>query len=215
MAQIFPKKANALPALAAVAGVLFVAFAIFFFWYWGSPKFTDVGYRPIQPVQYSHKLHAGDMGMDCRYCHYQVEYARPANVPTTKVCMNCHTLVSVDKPNLLLVQESWGNQTSLEWTRIHKVPEYAYFDHSAHMRASIGCVTCHGNVRGMEVVQQEEPLSMGWCLECHRDPAPNLRPPSELTNMMWIPPAGHGEWSQQRMEELNLNPPEVCSGCHR
>ncbi len=215
MAQIFPKRANALPALAAIAGVLFVAFVIFFFWYWGSPKFLDVGYRPIQPVQYSHKLHAGDMGMDCRYCHFQVEYSRHANVPPTKVCMNCHTLVAVDKPNLMLVQESWGEQVPLEWIRIHKTPEYAYFDHSAHMRASVGCVSCHGDVRQMEVVQQVEPLSMGWCLDCHRDPAPHLRPASEITNMTWEPPANHGEWAQQQMEDLNLNPPEVCSGCHR
>ena len=203
--------------LPAVAGVLFfgLAFVVFFFWYWGSPKFTDVGYRPVQPVKYSHKLHAGDMGMDCRYCHSQIEQSRHANIPPTQTCMNCHKVVGLDNPNLAPVRESWDTGTPIEWVRVHKLPDYAYFNHAAHLRAGIGCIECHGNVRQMEVVEQVKPLSMGWCLDCHRNPDPHIRPISELTNMEWTPPPDHAEFVKRFKEERNINPPEDCSACHR
>ncbi|MDP8208536.1 MAG: cytochrome c3 family protein [Candidatus Electryonea clarkiae] len=195
--------------------ILLVLGGVFFFWYYGSPKFTDAGYRPIQPVDYSHKLHAGDLGIDCRYCHYQVEKSRHSNIPPTKVCMNCHILVGTDKKTLDPVRESFANKMPIEWVRIHNLPEYAYFDHSLHLRAGVACIECHGNVAMMEKVQQVEPLSMGWCLDCHRDPGPHLRPPSQVTNMYWTPPKDHGEWVQKFMQENNINPPENCSACHR
>jgi len=215
LAQIFSKSANLIPLIVIMMVILLVLGGVFFFWYYGSPKFTDAGYRPIQPVDYSHKLHAGDLGIDCRYCHYQVEKSRHSNIPPTKVCMNCHILVGTDKKTLDPVRESFANKMPIEWVRIHNLPEYAYFDHSLHLRAGVACIECHGNVAMMEKVQQVEPLSMGWCLDCHRDPGPHLRPPSQVTNMYWTPPKDHGEWVQKFMQENNINPPENCSACHR
>ncbi len=189
--------------------------SIAFIWYYGSPNYTDVGYQPIQPVNFSHKMHAGDLGMDCRYCHSQVEYSPVANVPPTQTCMNCHTLIGLDKKSIDPIRESWATGKPIEWVRVHNLPNYAYFNHSAHVTAGIGCVSCHGNVRQMPIITQKKPLSMGWCLECHRNPDPHLRPVSEMTNMEWEPPADHekfvAEWKQQK----NINPPTDCSGCHR
>ncbi|GBE30476.1 MAG TPA: cytochrome C [Bacteroidetes bacterium] len=215
MAQIFSKSANMIPVITLLLIILLVLGGISFFWYYGSPKFTDVGYRPDQPVDYSHKLHAGDLGMDCRYCHYQVEKSRHSNIPPTKVCMNCHSLIGLDKETLDPVRESFANNTPIEWIRVHNLPEYAYFDHSLHLRSGVACIECHGNVAMMEKVQQVEPLSMGWCLDCHRDPASHLRPPSQVTNMYWSPPKGHDEWAQSFIQENQINPPEDCSACHR
>ncbi len=215
MAQFFPKWTNQLPPIITGAGILFVVFAVFFFFYWGSPKFTDVGYRPVQPVPYSHKLHAGDLGIDCRYCHYQVEYSRHANVPATKVCMNCHSIIGTDRETLDLVRESYANNTPIEWVRVHMLPEYAYFEHAIHLRAGVGCISCHGNVAMMEEVLQVQTLSMGWCLDCHRNPEDHIRPPSQVTNMYWMPPSDHEEWVHQFIDEMQINPPEDCSACHR
>jgi len=186
-----------------------------FFWYYGSPVYTDVGFRPTQPIDYSHKLHAGDLGIDCRYCHSNVEVSPHANVPPTQTCMNCHTLILPESEKLLPVRESHQVGIPIEWVRVHMLPDYAYFDHSAHLRAGVGCISCHGRVDQMAKVQQVEPLSMGWCLDCHRDPAKHLRPPSEVTNMTWTPPENQLERAQQQIEELDINPPVDCSGCHR
>ncbi len=215
LAQIFPKVVNRLPLIVITSVVVMIVAGTFFFWYYGSPKFIDAGYRPVQPIPYSHKVHAGDLGMDCRYCHYQIERSRHANVPPTKVCMNCHSLIGTDKETLQPLRESWVNKTPIEWTRVHKLPEYAYFDHAVHLRAGVGCISCHGNVAMMEKVQQVEPLSMGWCLECHRNPEKNLRPPDQVTNMYWIPTPNHDEWVTKHMKDKNINPPEDCSACHR
>lgn len=199
-------------ALAAFAGLVFV---VLFFWYYGSPKFLEVGYRPIQPIEYSHKLHAGDLGMDCRYCHSEVEKGRHANIPAIQTCMNCHSQVGLDNPKLAPLRESWNTNTPIEWVRVHKLPDYAYFDHSAHLRAGIGCIECHGNVREMDRVMQVKPLSMGWCLDCHRNPDPHIRPLSELTNMEWKPPANHAEFVERFKKDRNIQPREDCSTCHR
>jgi len=194
--------------------VLFLA-VIGFFWYYGSPKYTDVGYRPVQPVPYSHKLHAGDLGLDCRYCHNTVEYSAVANVPPTQTCMNCHKLILTESEKLLLVRESWATKIPIQWVRVHMLPQYAYFNHSVHLWAGVGCVTCHGNVRRMEEVTQMEPLSMGWCLDCHRNPGPNLRPHEELTNMEWTPPPDQAAFAERVIREKKIEPPVDCSGCHR
>jgi len=215
MAQIFPKKLNRVPILIIMLVSIIGIGSIAFIWYYGSPNYTDVGYQPIQPVNFSHKMHAGDLGMDCRYCHSQVEYSPVANVPPTQTCMNCHTLIGLDKKSIDPIRESWATGKPIEWVRVHNLPNYAYFNHSAHVTAGIGCVSCHGNVRQMPIITQKKPLSMGWCLECHRNPDPHLRPVSEMTNMEWEPPADHekfvAEWKQQK----NINPPTDCSGCHR
>lgn len=215
MAQIFPKFANKVPLVLVVLVMGGVVSAVGFFWYFGSPQYTDVGYRPEQPIAFSHKTHAGNLGMDCRYCHNQVEMAPSANIPPTQTCMNCHTLILTDSEKLLPVRESWANKEPIHWIRVHKIPEYAYFDHAAHLRAGVGCISCHGNIRNMPEVTQDQRLSMGWCLECHHSPDQNLRPISELTNMEWTPPADHAKFVDQWKEQKKLNPPTDCSGCHR
>ena len=215
MAQPFPRWFNKLPLVSAVAGLVLPVVATAGIWYYGSPKFTDVGYRPEQPVPYSHKLHVGDMGMDCRYCHASVEVSAVANVPPTQACMNCHTLVKRDSPVLAPIRDSAKSGRPMRWIRVHKLPDYAYFTHSAHVAAGIGCVTCHGRIDQMEVVTQEQPLSMSWCLDCHRNPAPNRRPVAEVTNMKWTPPKDRAALEAKLTRERPVNPPVDCSGCHR
>jgi hypothetical protein len=215
LAQIFPRWSNKLPFVSFTAvGLFIVAFGAFL-WYYGSPKYTDVGYRPEQPVDYSHKLHAGDLGIDCRYCHNFVELSAAANVPPTQTCMNCHQLIGTENEKLLPVRESWASGEPIEWVRVHKVADYAYFDHAAHLRAGVSCQSCHGRVDQMEVVMQVEPMSMGWCLTCHRDPDMHLRPREELTNFNWRPPADQEDFAERIKREKNINPPVDCSGCHR
>ncbi len=215
MAQIFPKWTNKLP-LYIIIGVIFGGLAtVGFFWYYGSPKYTDVGYRPEQPVEYSHKLHAGDLGMDCRYCHTSVEFSEEAIIPPTQTCMNCHTLIRTESEKLLPVRESWATGDPIQWVRVHNLPDFAYFRHSAHIKAGVGCESCHGNVAAMEVVEQKEPLSMSWCIDCHRNPEPFIRPPGDITKMNWTPPANQLEFARKVIDEKKIKPPVDCSGCHR
>lgn len=215
MAQIFPEWTNKLPLLAAIGGLLAALGIVGFFWYYGSPKYTQVGYRPKQPVAYSHKLHAGDLGIDCRYCHNFIEESPVANVPPTQTCMNCHKLIGQDNEKLLPVRESWASGMPVEWTRVHKLPDYVYFNHSAHLHAGVGCETCHGHVQLEEVIEQVKPLSMSWCLDCHRDPNSQLRRRDQLTNTNWTQPADQAEFATRLRKEENINPPTDCSGCHR
>lgn len=209
MAQIFPRWLNRLPIYLAGGGGLLGLSTVFLVTYFFSPSHTDVGYMPHQPVPYSHKLHVGELGLDCRYCHASVESSPVANIPPTSVCMNCHRLVARDAASLAPLRESASSGRPMRWVRVHKLPEYVYFDHRAHVSAGIGCVSCHGRVDEMDEVRQVEPLSMSWCLECHRDPAPHLRPPEEVTNMKWMRAAGRPS------ETRPVEPPLDCSGCHR
>ena len=192
-------------------------FAVGLVWYFGSPKFTDVGYRPKQPVPFSHRLHTGELGMDCRYCHASVEFSHEANIPPTQTCMNCHNMVLPESEKLQPVRDSFKTGTPIEWIRVHKVPEYAYFNHSVHLRAGVGCASCHGNVAEMEIVEQKESLSMGWCLQCHRDPTNHLRDlnQTKVTDMAWSPAANQPEIAKQLIQQKRLQPPEDCSACHQ
>jgi hypothetical protein len=174
---------------------------------------VDAGYQPSQPVAYSHALHAGQLGIDCRYCHYTVDVAAHAAAPPTETCMNCHTRVRKTSPLLEPIRQSAEKGTPIEWVKVHDLPDYVYFNHSAHVTRGVGCVSCHGRVDQMEVVYQKEPLSMGWCLDCHRAPEANLRPPSEVTNMTWQQPSP--DFGKEFRAKNNINPPEDCSGCHR
>ena len=215
MPQIFPESANRVP-LYLVAGVGAAALlAPLFIWYYFSPEFTDVGYQPTQPVPFSHQLHAGELELDCRYCHAQVERSSVASVPPTQVCMNCHQLVARDSEKLAVIRDSIDNDRPVEWIRVHKIPEYAYFDHSLHLRAGVGCSSCHGDIRSMEVVTQMKPLSMSWCLDCHRNPDPHLRERDQITNTTWEPSKDQAAFAAMVKEELQIAPPEDCSACHR
>lgn len=209
--SVFPKWVNRLPLIILLFGGGGAFATVGFVWYYFSPEYTDVGYAPIQPVAYSHKLHAGVLGMDCRYCHTGVENGPHANIPPTQTCMNCHANIKADSEKLLLVRESFANDTPIPWVRIHKVPDYAHFDHSVHVAAGVGCASCHGRIDQMEVVRQAEPLSMGWCLDCHRNPAEHLRPLDKITDMEFQPDPQLG---MELVRKNNINPPENCSACH-
>ncbi|MEI6805667.1 MAG: cytochrome c3 family protein [Myxococcaceae bacterium] len=214
MAQIFPKWTNKVPKIAILSLVSAITGIVFVFWYWFSPYNLEVGYQPIQPVPYSHKIHAGNLGMDCRYCHTGVEKSAVAGVPPTQTCMNCHSMIKTSSPKLEMVRDSYKSDLPIPWVRVHKVPDYAYFDHSAHIAASVGCVSCHGRIDQMTEVRIEKPLSMGWCLDCHRNPEPHLRPLDKITDMEWV--ADENWKTVAKAKAKTLHPPvESCSGCHR
>lgn len=211
---LFPKWTNRL-ALYLLLGLGFlVTTLVFVFWYWFSPKNLDVGYAPKQPIPYSHKLHAGELGIDCRYCHSQVEKSHFANIPPVETCMNCHSQVKTDSPHIKKLKEHYDTNTPIEWVQVHQLPDYAYFDHSAHVGAGVSCKSCHGRVDQMEVVEQVEPLSMGWCLSCHRNPEAHVRPKSRVTDMSWES-ENQLEQGRQLVEQNNINPREDCNTCHR
>ena len=215
MAQIFPRQINYLPVVLALVGVLGPAVAVAGVWYYFSPEFTDVGYAPEQPVPYSHQQHAGELQIDCRYCHASVETSAVANVPPTQVCMNCHQAVKRDSELLAPILESMSSGAPMRWVRVHDLPDYAYFNHSAHLTAGVGCASCHGAIHEMDVVMQVEPLSMSWCLDCHRNPDSHLRPLDQLTNMNWTPSTDQPLLAAGYREERRIAPPVDCSGCHR
>jgi len=215
--QIFPRSLNKLPTVVAAAAGVGVVVLTAVIWYYFSPSFTHVGYSPRQPVPYSHRLHVGQLGLDCRYCHANAERAPLAMVPPTETCMNCHQLVKTDSKLLEPIRNSWETQQPMEWVRIHKLPDYVYFDHSVHVTAGVGCAECHGRIDQMEQVRLVKPLSMGWCLDCHRDVRDKqgdsafIRPVAQMTNMAFTH-EGHVDLPKGRDP---LNPPENCNGCHR
>jgi hypothetical protein len=213
---LFPRWSNLLLPTIFLVGATLPVYAIFFVAYGLSPKTLEVGYQPQQPVPFSHALHAGELGMDCRYCHTSVEKAAHASVPPTQTCMNCHTQIRPESPKLAKVKESYATGLPVEWTRIHKLPDFAFFDHSAHVNRGIGCVSCHGRIDTMEIVYQKSPLSMGWCLDCHRNPDMNLRPVDQITNLSYDPATELTD--AQRLElknKFHIAPSEDCSTCHR
>lgn len=181
----------------------------------GSPRTTDVGYAPKQPVEYSHALHVGQLGIDCRYCHTTVEHEAFAAIPPTQTCMNCHAKVRTNSDKLVLVRESYATGMPIPWVKIHDLPDYAHFNHASHVRAGVSCVSCHGRVDQMEVVYQVEPLNMGWCLDCHRNPEPHLRPVEFVTQLDWKPEGDPVELGARLRAERNINPKVDCSTCHR
>lgn len=209
--QIFPRSLNYLPLVAAVGVAVLGGGITTGIWYYFSPKNTQVGYAPEQPIAYSHKLHAGELGIDCRYCHANIERSQEAMIPPTQACMGCHAVVKKDSPKLATLRTSWSTGGPVEWVRVHRVADYVYFDHSVHLAAGVGCVSCHGRIDQMEVVRQDQPLNMGWCLECHRDPGPHLRPKDQITNMTWTP----SDAEATQYAEATLRGPQHCSGCHR
>jgi hypothetical protein len=214
VALIFPRWTNRAPLALGVAAPLLLGCAIFVAWYWFSPKYLEAGYAPLQPVPFSHKQHAGDLGIDCRYCHNTVERAGFAAIPPTRTCMNCHALVLKESLKLEPIRSSFAGDAPLEWIKVHMLPQYAHFNHGVHVSAGVGCATCHGRIDQLKIVQQIAPLSMSWCLDCHRDPTPNLRPVSEVTNMSW-----RAEPADRRARPAGTarkpTPPTHCSGCHR
>jgi hypothetical protein len=182
---VFPRWVNyALPAtiIGVLGGIVYmpVLFAL-----GASPKTTAVGYAPEQPVPYSHAVHAGKLGIDCRYCHSTVESTAFAAIPPTQTCMNCHLVVRKGSANIVPLEESWETGMPVQWVKVHDLPDYVYFNHSAHVNHGVGCASCHGRVDEMDVVYQAQKLSMDWCLDCHRAPEKFLRPKDQVTNMRY------------------------------
>lgn len=215
---IFPKWVDSLrPLLGAVLLVGLPVYLVLLVWLGGSPKTFAVGYMPEQPVRYSHALHAGELGMDCRYCHNTVEVAGHAAIPPTQTCMNCHSKIRSESDKLVPVRESHATGLPVPWVRVHDLPDYVYFNHSAHVTRGVGCVECHDRVDKMEEVWQAAPLSMGWCLDCHRAPEESLRPVEYVTSMDWTPADGETRASlgARLREEHDINPSTDCSTCHR
>lgn len=224
--QIFPRTLNLLPLVLAVASATGGGAATGVVWYYFSPTNTQVGYAPVQPVRYSHRLHAGELGIDCRYCHANVERSAEAMIPPTQTCMGCHALVKTQSARLAIVRDSLETGRPIPWIRVHKLPDHAYFNHAVHLHVGVGCSTCHGRIDREDVVRLETPLSMSWCIDCHRDPGPNLRgckprgdeaadvyaQRESVTNMGWEQSASADE---QRACAANVHPPQNCSGCHR
>lgn len=190
-----------------------------------APETTHVGYAPEQPVPFSHKLHAGTLKMDCRYCHNTVEATAHASIPPTQTCINCHsaadgdgavalTAVHAGSTKLTEIHKSWADDTPVLWKRVHDLPDFVNFDHSAHVTRGVSCVSCHGRIDQMEVVSQVKTLSMGSCLECHRNPTPHLRPPEMVTNMDWVPPKSASDIGELIKDHWNIKANQNCSTCH-
>ncbi len=151
-----------------------IALAYLLTFYASRAERDGIGYQPVQPINYSHKLHAGKMKIDCQYCHTGVTKGRHALVPSTNICMNCHTVAKKDQPEIIKLTNYYKENKPIPWKRIHKVPEYAYFNHSVHVNNGIRCETCHGNIADMERVEQMRGWTMTACLECHREPEKQL-----------------------------------------
>ena len=171
-----------------------------------------------QPVQFSHKHHVGDDGIDCRYCHTTVETTATAGFPTTQTCMNCHSQLFADSPYLEPVRASFRDNKPIEWVRVHDLPEFTYFNHSIHVAKGVGCSTCHGQIDNMPAVYQQNTLQMEWCLACHREPEKFIRPKSEIYNMDWK----DADLNEQERLDLKaaykIRSKEMmtsCSVCHR
>jgi hypothetical protein len=216
MSQIFHRSTNTL-SKASIFGALFVAGAAL----WvtlevnRSPYVTRAFEAREQPVPFSHAHHVGGMGIDCRYCHTSVDKAAFAGIPPTKTCMNCHAQVWSQSPTLEPVRASFRNDTSIEWTRVHDLPGFAYFNHSAHVNKGIGCSTCHGRVDQMPLTWQVKSLQMEWCLECHRQPEKFVRPKSEVYTIAYEPPADQLTLGRQLVKEYGIKTRTSCSACHR
>jgi hypothetical protein len=219
MAQIFPRSSNVLSRMSILGGVGVLALLGVAFWgYFRSAYVTEVGVPRVQPVPFSHKHHVGDDGIDCRYCHTSVEDSAFAGIPPTKTCMNCHSQLWADSPMLEPVRESFRSGKSLEWTRVHNLPGYVYFDHSIHVRKGIGCSTCHGRVDQMPLIWRENTLYMDWCLNCHRAPEQYVRPRENVFSMDYQPPADQLALGRKLVKEYKIQSARVltsCSTCHR
>jgi Cytochrome c7 and related cytochrome c/Class III cytochrome C family len=176
---------------------------------------TRQGIAREQPVQFSHMHHAGELGIDCRYCHTTVERLAYAGMPPTQTCMNCHSQIWRDSPVLEPVRSSWRTGESLQWIKVYDLPGYVYFNHSIHVAKGVGCATCHGDVTKMNVLWQAPSLQMEWCLDCHRHPARYVRPREHVFDMKWQPPAEQLALGLQLIADYDIRPRTDCSACHR
>ena len=218
MAQLFRPGANSIAAAVIVALlVLPGAAAGVTYFVWKSPYATDQYLTKAQPVPFSHLHHAGELGIDCRMCHTGVEKAAFAGLPSTHVCMTCHSQIWTNADMLAPVRASLASGQPLHWQRVNRLPDYVFFDHSIHVAKGVGCSTCHGPVEKMALMRQQEPLTMGWCLQCHRHPENFIRPKEEVFNMAWTPPGDQEAQGLKLIKQYLIHKDHLtdCSTCHR
>jgi Cytochrome c7 and related cytochrome c/Class III cytochrome C family len=182
-----------------------------------SPYITEVGVARSQPVPFSHKHHVSGLGLDCRYCHAGVERSPVAGVPPTHTCMTCHSQLYTNAEMLAPVRLSLAENKPIHWNKVNKLPDYVYFDHSIHIAKGVGCTTCHGPVGQMPLMRAGAPLTMGWCLDCHRNPAPSLRPASAVFDPDWAPPGNQLEQGKALLAQYHIDNSHLtdCTVCHR
>jgi Cytochrome c7 and related cytochrome c len=216
MAQIFPRSANKYARGSIVAvGLLLATLGASLYALSKSSYMTRAQTVVDQPVQFSHQHHVGGIGIDCRYCHTTVETAASAGIPPTKTCMNCHSQIWSTSPFLEPVRASFRDDTPLRWTRVHDLPDFAYFNHSVHVKKGVGCSTCHGRVDRMPLMYQENSLQMEWCLDCHMNPEKYVRPREAVFQMDYEPPADQLELGRRLVKEYDIESLISCSTCHR
>ena len=217
--QIFHRSSNTIAKASIVAVAILASVGL-----WAvlemakSPYVTYAGVAKPQPVPFSHQHHNAGLGIDCRYCHTSVEKSNFAGLPPSSTCMNCHRQIWTNADLLEPVRASYATNTPLRWNRVHDLPDFVYFNHSIHIAKGMGCVTCHGEVDSMPLMYENAPLTMEWCLDCHRNPAKNVRPRSEVFNLHWQPPADPQHAAALRAglaKEYKLQSLTNCSTCHR
>jgi len=217
MPHLFHRYADtvARSVLLAIVVVPFLAIG-FAYWISASEYTTGQSLTLDQPVPFSHQHHVGGLGLDCRYCHTGVETSAVAGVPPTHTCMTCHSQLYTQAAMLAPVRQSLAEGKPIRWNRVNRLPDYVYFDHSIHIAKGVGCSSCHGDVATMPLMRQVAPLTMNWCLDCHRDPAPNLRPAASIFDPAWRAPADQKQrganLAHQNIDNTHLTD---CSVCHR
>ena len=217
--QLFAPGADAILRLAALTLVGGALVASIFLYMWSQGSFiggADV--VQAQPVPFSHKHHSGELGIDCRNCHQQVEYAATAGLPPTHTCMTCHSQIWTASEMLAPVRDSYAADQPLHWTRVNHLPDYVYFNHSIHITKGVGCSSCHGAVDTMQMTYPAQSFRMEFCLNCHRNPAQYLRPAAQIWNMEWTPPDNQAQIGAQLVKDGQIAGPNRlsdCSICHR
>ena len=218
MAQLFPPSANAWARASLVLILLTLASGVALLYAMGSsPYVTRQQEARHQPISFSHRHHVESMGIECRYCHVHVEESKFAGIPPTHTCMTCHSQIWSDSAYLGLIRESYEKDEPIAWTRVHDLPDFVYFNHAIHVKKGIGCESCHGRIDEMAAVYQENTLTMGWCLDCHRNPERFIRPREEITTMGWKPPKGVSReaYGAELVEAYDAQPQDHCYTCHR
>jgi hypothetical protein len=216
MPQIFRRSANTFSKVSLASVLLLVGGFIGLAMALGRSGYVTRADEVVQqPVQFSHLHHVLDDGIDCRYCHTSVESSSFAGIPPTKTCMNCHSQIWSTAPILEPVRASFRDDRPLQWTRVHDLPDFVYFNHSIHIKKGMGCETCHGRVDQMPLMRQEQSLQMEWCLNCHRNPENFVRPRSEVYTMGYRPPVPQSVIGPQLVKEYGIRGNTSCSTCHR
>lgn len=229
--MIFGKWMNVLPTAGAFGAVGGLCTVVAGFWYYATPSFFAVGYMPKQPGGgFNHQLHAGKLGMDCRYCHTKVEVSAEANIPNVATCNGCHAeghvqLTDIQQEKTKFIRDAFAADQPIEWRRVHKLPDYVRnFPHDVHVNAGVSCFSCHGQMASQPEVWQQHSMSMGWCLTCHREtpdtPEKNLVPRDKVTDLIWVEQhlksgaSAAGFDARQVFESLKMSPPTNCGACH-